>query len=161
MGLLLGGTDPVAIDTVAQHAIGYDELPLWTSIHGARVGLGCNHPEHIEVHGVDGDGLRRARLRPPDLTGLEFDESMPARLSRVLNNTLLRPRPVIAGERCTGCGACVDRCPVGAIRPVEGRYAIDHRACGDCGCCTKVCEAAAIDLRFVGLARVVRAAARR
>jgi uncharacterized protein (DUF362 family)/ferredoxin len=161
VGLLLGSADPVAIDTVAQHAIGYDALPLWTSIHGARAGLGCNHPERIQVRGVDGHGLKRARLRPPDLSGLEFEESMPARLSRVLNNTLLRPRPVITSERCTGCGACADRCPVQAIRPVGGRYAIDHRTCGDCGCCAKVCEAQAIDLRFVGLGRVVRSVARR
>lgn len=162
VGLLLGGTDPVAIDTVALHAVGYGDLPLWTSIHGARAGLGCNHPEHIQVRGVDGHGLRRVRLRPPDLIGLEFDESILARLSRVLNNTLLRPRPVIAGERCTGCGACAARCPVEAIRPGgEGRFTINHRACADCGCCAKVCEARAIDLRFVGLARVVRSVARR
>jgi uncharacterized protein (DUF362 family) len=34
VGLILGSTDAVALDTLAAHAIGYDDLTVWTSIHG-------------------------------------------------------------------------------------------------------------------------------
>ncbi len=34
VGLMLGGIDAVALDTVAAHAIGYESLPLWTCHFG-------------------------------------------------------------------------------------------------------------------------------
>jgi len=39
VGLILGSTDAVALDTLAAHAIGYDQLTVWTTIHANAVGL--------------------------------------------------------------------------------------------------------------------------
>ena len=50
--------------------------------------------------------------------------------------------------RCTGCGACVEVCPTGAIRLVEGAsgtYAeIDQESCQACEACLRVCPEGAI-----------------
>jgi NAD-dependent dihydropyrimidine dehydrogenase PreA subunit len=54
-------------------------------------------------------------------------------------------------ERCTGCGACVEVCPTGAIRLTEdetGRHAeIDEERCQECEACVEACPEGAIASR--------------
>jgi NAD-dependent dihydropyrimidine dehydrogenase PreA subunit len=56
----------------------------------------------------------------------------------------------IDSERCTGCGACVEVCPTGAIQlagDAARRYAEIHRAaCRECRACIQVCPAGAIQV---------------
>jgi NAD-dependent dihydropyrimidine dehydrogenase PreA subunit len=55
---------------------------------------------------------------------------------------------LIDSERCTGCGACVEVCPVSAIRLIEGEtgeYAeIDQETCRQCEACVEACPERAI-----------------
>ncbi len=156
VGLMLGSTDPIALDTIAAHAIGYENLTLWTSVYGNAVGLGCNKIDHIEIRGLDWNTFERKRLRPP-APPRTSEDSLYERVTRILNNTILKPRPVIDQQMCTGCGDCRSRCPAGAIDASDANFAINHSVCADCGCCLKVCSAAeAVNLEFVGIARIVR-----
>ncbi len=41
--------------------------------------------------------------------------------------------------RCVGCGACVPRCPQGAIQMVDGVCITDRTLCTACGACTDYC----------------------
>ncbi len=52
----------------------------------------------------------------------------------------------IAEERCTGCGACVDACPYGAMYLVNGKAALDATLCRECAACASACPAQAIAL---------------
>ena len=52
--------------------------------------------------------------------------------------------------RCTGCGACIELCPVGAIALVDGRVHVDDRTCTGCGACLDVCEEGAIQFALQG-----------
>jgi NAD-dependent dihydropyrimidine dehydrogenase PreA subunit len=53
----------------------------------------------------------------------------------------------VDANRCTGCGTCEERCPMGAIKVGEEGTAMVHEAlCIGCGVCTPTCEAEAIDL---------------
>ena len=49
-------------------------------------------------------------------------------------------------ELCTGCGACVEVCPVEAIRLSNGKAQIDGEKCVDCGVCVGECPTDAIRL---------------
>jgi NAD-dependent dihydropyrimidine dehydrogenase PreA subunit len=55
---------------------------------------------------------------------------------------------IVDSKRCTGCGACVELCPVGAIRLIEeasGNHAeIDQAKCQQCEVCIEACPEQAI-----------------
>ncbi len=42
-------------------------------------------------------------------------------------------------EKCIGCGACADECPVGCISEQDGKYVINADECVDCGACAGTC----------------------
>jgi Fe-S-cluster-containing hydrogenase component 2 len=45
---------------------------------------------------------------------------------------------------CTGCGECVELCPAGAIRVVDGLARIDQGLCEGCEACVSACPNGAI-----------------
>jgi Pyruvate/2-oxoacid:ferredoxin oxidoreductase delta subunit len=156
VGLMLASTDGVALDTEAAHAIGYESLPLWIAHYGNKFGVGCNRLDRIRIRGIDWEAFKRQTLKHPWMySGTSV--SCYDRITALLNNTLLRPRPVISPAACTACGDCIVRCPVNCITPQAGDqpYRIALSRCADCGCCSKVCEAEAIELRLVGFSKML------
>ena len=49
----------------------------------------------------------------------------------------------VNNEKCTGCGMCVDVCPVNAIK-IENKKAVISEECIDCGVCIAQCPLEAI-----------------
>jgi ferredoxin-type protein NapH len=65
-----------------------------------------------------------------------------------LVNRIGRPfgkRYGVSSEKCDGCGACKDRCPVWAIE-ITAKARIDPFSCVPCGACLTACPRGAIDL---------------
>lgn len=52
---------------------------------------------------------------------------------------IMRPEIFFVSENCTGCGACAEVCPQGAIEVIEGRSRTNRTLCVGCGKCTEVC----------------------
>ena len=50
----------------------------------------------------------------------------------------------IQNQKCTGCGACMNVCPVGAIQLINGLASIDQDKCQQCEACLAVCPENAI-----------------
>lgn len=48
-------------------------------------------------------------------------------------------------DKCIGCGACVDMCPVQAITLVDGKASINPDICVSCGSCAGGCPENAIE----------------
>ena len=73
----------------------------------------------------------------------------------------LRGNPVLRGELCTGCQACVEACPTACLDVGEAEglpvLALDWRRCMCCGICARVCPENAILLSAeAGIAREER-----
>lgn len=49
-------------------------------------------------------------------------------------------------EVCTGCGACMEACPVDAISVHDGKARIDTATCIECGICENECPVGAISM---------------
>jgi ferredoxin len=48
---------------------------------------------------------------------------------------------------CVGCGACVERCPFGALALIDqGVAVLDESACFGCGICRSACSVDALSL---------------
>jgi NAD-dependent dihydropyrimidine dehydrogenase PreA subunit len=47
-------------------------------------------------------------------------------------------------QRCTGCAACVEACPVGAIALVNDKAHVDPETCTGCETCVNTCPEGAI-----------------
>ena len=47
-------------------------------------------------------------------------------------------------SQCTGCGDCIDACPVAAIRLVGQKACISEEECIECGACQAECREVAI-----------------
>ncbi|MBN1657920.1 MAG: 4Fe-4S binding protein [Anaerolineae bacterium] len=52
----------------------------------------------------------------------------------------------IDSERCSGCGACMEVCPTGALYLVDGRAVVDQALCRGCEACVTACPVGAIRL---------------
>ncbi len=53
---------------------------------------------------------------------------------------------VIDQETCTGCGACIETCPVESLTMVDDKAQVDEETCVDCGACLEACPVEAISL---------------
>ncbi len=52
--------------------------------------------------------------------------------------------PWIDKDKCTGCGICINTCPVGAISMKQGKAEVDMEECIRCGKCHDVCPQEAV-----------------
>lgn len=49
-------------------------------------------------------------------------------------------------NKCTGCGECIESCPLDAISMDDDVAVVDEDACSECGACVDVCPVEAISL---------------
>ena len=56
------------------------------------------------------------------------------------------PQLIYPPQRCIGCGHCVESCPQGAHRLVEGRHVVDRGRCVSCGMCADGCYSGALEM---------------
>ncbi len=47
-------------------------------------------------------------------------------------------------ERCSGCSACIDICPMDAISLLDGFAQVNEEECVGCGVCVDECPTGAI-----------------
>ncbi len=180
VGAIVVGTDALAVDIVCAALVGFDPLSVLTTQAAAELGLTSGRLEDISLLGDELKTLRVADfsrgtafpfdpgilprwLRGPALENQAAQGSGDGRARRkgwlpaLATGWVWRQLVVVphAGERCTGCGYCVKRCPVDAIQVVDGMARMDARKCIRCYCCHELCPEQAVRLRRPLLGRLV------
>ncbi|MDP8230665.1 MAG: DUF362 domain-containing protein [Candidatus Gorgyraea atricola] len=145
-GILMAGSDGVAIDSVFSHLIGVRPSDILTTKEANKRGLGEISLENIEVVGESVSENFIEGFKLPHSKKLFM---LPDRTLKMLAS-FIRFGPYINKDICKKCDICTKSCPVSAIKG----FTIDHHRCIRCMCCHEVCPHNAIELRRNFLARV-------
>lgn len=140
IGLLLAADNAVALDAVVAVMMGLVPERLRFLRKAKAEGLGDYDMDEIAVIG---------ELKPlpdfklPPLGGAAIQDN--AAIQEIIAaRTMLRP--TADPERCTGCGSCVDQCPVEALSMEDDLPLVDADTCITCFCCQEICPEKAIAL---------------
>lgn len=152
IGVLIAGTDGVAVDVVAASLVGAVPPSVPPIAAAVRRKISTGRVEDIELSGAPVDAVRVTGFRRHS-SGTQHARMLPSVIPRWITDQLLaNPQ---AGDRCTACGVCVDNCAVRAIAIVDGRAHTDLGRCIHCFCCHELCPEDAVELHQPILARLL------
>ncbi len=140
IGLLLASDNAVAMDAVIATMMGCDPARLRFLQKAKEAGLGDYDLAAIEIIG---ELNRLPDFKLPSLGGEAILQNTTIQ-SLIHTRTLLRPKA--DPDKCTGCGTCVDQCPVSALSLHDNLPRVDPDKCIACFCCQEMCPEKAIAL---------------
>jgi uncharacterized protein (DUF362 family)/NAD-dependent dihydropyrimidine dehydrogenase PreA subunit len=140
IGLILASDNAVAMDSVIATMMGLDPGRLRFLKKAKDMGLGDYNSENIEI---TGELKVLPGFKLPPLSGDAISHNQAAQDLLIKRSQLL---PQADPDLCTGCGTCVDQCPVSALSIENGIPKVDHKSCITCFCCQEICPEKAIAL---------------
>ena len=141
IGVILASDNAVAVDSVIATMMGCDPGRVLFLQKAKEAGLGDYDPSTIEIIG---ELKRLPDFKLPPLGG-EAIMRNEAMQSLIQGRATLRPQA--DAEKCSGCGTCVDHCPVSALSMVGNIPQVNPDICIACFCCQEMCPEKAITLR--------------
>jgi uncharacterized protein (DUF362 family)/Pyruvate/2-oxoacid:ferredoxin oxidoreductase delta subunit len=149
-GLLIGSSNPLALDIIASTIAGYDPETIPTSFIALSRGKWLKDAGEIVYDGPAlGTVIRKDFKRIP-VSRTNKNISLEFFKNRLKVIRKLEPRPVFNHLNCTGCLDCIKICPVNAIRmhPKKENYVVlTDSKCIRCFCCSEVCQSSAVEIR--------------
>ncbi len=148
VGLLLGGINALALDTVAASVLRFQPGQVTTIAEARKLRLKGSDLDSISIIGADLEEVRVA--------GFDLGPVSKGRLGRMLVlfpfarikdfMAARRPYPRINSELCSGCGDCYQSCPARAIEFCGSIPDIEYSGCIRCYCCHEFCGRGAVEL---------------
>ena len=148
--LVLGSSNPLALDIIATKIIGYTPLEIETSSEGLMRKKWLSSIDEIVLQGSDMEQIIRTDFKLiPKISLWKMLLNIVLKRIPFLRNKLKR-KPVFCKNRCTGCQVCIRICSVQAIRispKNPQRVILDSKKCISCFCCHEICQSNAIEIK--------------
>ncbi|MCX5702645.1 MAG: DUF362 domain-containing protein [Candidatus Omnitrophica bacterium] len=142
-GLMLAGTDCVALDSILALIMGLEPQDILTTKEATRRRLGESALDSITILG----------LRLEEVIGQPFllpTASMIRKIPRPvieLAKKLIKYYPCVERDNCIQCAACIQACPGKAISMKYKRIVFNYGKCIACFCCQETCPNSAIKVK--------------
>lgn len=149
LGVLLGSTNPLALDITASGIAGYNPLVIPTTRIALHRKKWLKSENDIVYDGPDLSSLVKHDFRRIPPSGFS-NISVKFLMNRVQFIRKFDRRPVFIRQNCTGCHKCIKICPVEAIKPSSAAHnhiMLTDRKCIRCYCCSEVCSDNAVEIR--------------
>jgi ferredoxin len=140
VGLVLAADNGVALDAVIATLMGCEPARLRFLRRAQELGLGEYDLGQIEIEG-ELKPIPNFKLPPFSGEAILNNAAMQAAMDQ-----RIRVRPKADESLCTGCGTCVDQCPVSALSLEEALPRVDPETCIGCFCCQELCPERAMAL---------------
>jgi uncharacterized protein (DUF362 family)/Pyruvate/2-oxoacid:ferredoxin oxidoreductase delta subunit len=149
IGLLLGSSNPLALDIIASKIAGYNPNDIPTNAVALSRGIWMKKADEIIFDGPQLDSLIRNDFKKISL------DSQGNIIVRFLKNRIhflkkLERRPVFIHKNCIGCLDCIKICPANAIAmhlKKDNYVVLTDSKCIRCFCCNEVCQSHAVEIR--------------
>ena len=142
IGHIMASDNAVALDATIARMMGLNPADLRFLALAKERGYGDYEASAIEIVG---------QLQPiPDFKLPPFaertDSYAPPNVREMMRKqSLLRPKA--DPDLCTGCGTCVENCPVSALSMMDDRPVVDTEICIICFCCQETCPEKTMQLQ--------------
>jgi uncharacterized protein (DUF362 family)/NAD-dependent dihydropyrimidine dehydrogenase PreA subunit len=150
-GLLLAGTDCVALDSVLALIMGLRPDDILSTKEAAQRGLGVLDINSIRVLG---EKLADVIGEPFSLPATSTSSKIPQPVIN-LAKKLIHFYPRINRHNCIRCGTCIQACPQKVITMKNNRIVINYKGCISCFCCLESCPESAIKINKSLLAKMI------
>lgn len=148
LGLLIAGTDGVAVDRVVAEVVSISPERVSTLHIAATEEYGRQSMEEIAILGETLEDVRVADFKLP--ASQDPFMKLPKAMKKFLKTSFTN-RPVILQEVCEVCKFCLKACPMKCISEENGIMKINKDNCIRCLCCMEACPHGAIELKPGGL----------
>jgi len=149
IGILLGSTNPLALDIIASRIAGYDPMVIPTTRTALFRKKWLKSENDIDYDGPELSTIIKAGFNKVPIS-TNNNIALKFIMTRVKFLKKLERRPVFIHENCTGCQKCVNICPVQAIVPLPTKktnIVLTDSKCIRCFCCSEVCTDNAVEIR--------------
>jgi len=148
-GVLIGSSNPAALDIIASRIAGYDPMDIPTSRIAVARRNWLKGMEEIIYEGPELSSIIKKDFKRLPISG---NENIAVKFikHRLWFIKKFEKRPVFIHSECTGCGECVKICPVRAITMHSEKknwVVLNDRKCIRCFCCSEVCRYNAVEVR--------------
>lgn len=149
LGVLLGSTNPLAVDIIASRIAGYNPMVIPTSRIALHRKKWLKSEDDIIYNGPELSTLVKDDFRKIPLSGFN-NITVKFIMNRVEFARKFDRRPVFIRQNCTGCHKCIKICPVEAIKPSAASHKhimLTDKKCIRCYCCSEVCGDNAVEIK--------------
>jgi len=147
--VLIGSTNPVALDIIASTIAGYNPMDIPTTSIAVKRGLWLRSEDDLAYDGPDLNSIILKNFRRIPIT-LNTNIALKFLKNRIKFLRKIERRPVFIHDNCTGCLECIKICPENAIEmhlQKKNYVILTDSKCIRCFCCSEVCQSEAVEIR--------------